>query len=621
MSYGVWLGVDRLERAHRMYAAPDQHIVRRPGRGGSWIVRSQRVPWWVDPQITYRVRPGRSGVRSCTCNDFVGNILVHANFACKHILLVDLVLSGGGPLLRPRAQLDAPQHIGAWAAGGATAMDAVVGHFAVRAPDPRRAFVIDIATGAPVCAHVHDEAGLRAWFGTGAADEAGAPCPACIGMPTPPLIAAVQLPATAAGRTAWARQVGTLSPAARLVSDMIAAADELIVGGGPVPSGVDIRTAVVNAAVATTEAAAAGAGATPEQAAAQAAAQAAQAMATTEGDIQPRNAKDTRNVAYAATRYFNSRIGNVKHTELLLLWKLWKPGNNAAGTRTSNEELELSGNRRTRTTAELVAVLRLLVFTPAARITAIPPPKDGTRPKRSIAIWLHSHRPRLQARIFGRSRCGEEPVRELGLADLDTHQQIIRDVVEYSADKTDGRGHSILLYHDTGSGKTATLWAALGAAWANGRTKKYAFVTKRTLANRQQPRRDVWAFYDAAGDNSHATSRRPRSCMTTTRGCGTARPTRTRRREGRLHPASCRTSNSQTRAGGMGSSGRPCTASRPWAPPPTPSNAGISQRISVILQTPTDEIIYGHRSPTNGGSARSTNSSQPRRCSSSSAIS
>ena len=61
-------------------------------------------------------------------------------------------------------------------------------------------------------------------------------------------------------------------------------------------------------------------------------------------------------------------------------------------------------------------------------------------------------------------------------------------------------GEGMVVTHNT-----ASLWLALGDAWKErfGRfRKKYFFVTKQSLASQQQPAKDVWAFYHAAGDTT-----------------------------------------------------------------------------------------------------------------------
>ena len=165
MSYADWVGKDRLERARKMYDdAPDHHIARILPRQGVWFVRSQRRAG-----IYYRVSPD---LRVCNCPDFRRNVTANPTFLCKHLILVALVRRGGR-LLRVRGGIiDEPSHLND-EPNGTVIPRGMERH--VEALSQHHAYVVDSASGEPVCGHAHDEARLRQWFASGETS-----CPLCI---------------------------------------------------------------------------------------------------------------------------------------------------------------------------------------------------------------------------------------------------------------------------------------------------------------------------------------------------------------------------------------------------------------------------------------------------------
>jgi hypothetical protein len=129
-------------------------------------------------------------------------------------------------------------------------------------------------------------------------------------------------------------------------------------------------------------------------------------------------------------------------------------------------------------------------------------------------------RPELNFILYSRDRCGEQIIRELSVGELSSYQKVMQWAAARLSDTAATAPQGLLLDHDTGAGKTVSLWLTLGVAWSIAKVNQVApnqarkpmpagykpkilFVTSRALAQKQDPAKDVWAFYKAAGPDSY----------------------------------------------------------------------------------------------------------------------
>ena len=112
---------------------------------------------------------------------------------------------------------------------------------------------------------------------------------------------------------------------------------------------------------------------------------------------------------------------------------------------------------------------------------------------------------RLDFVTYSRDRCRDVSLPAIGVGKLTSYQLLMKWwAMKLAAGSL--AGHSGLLYHLTGSGKTASLWIILGTFWRWGtpsNQKALLYVTKAKLAQSRQPDSDVWAFYQAAGPKAY----------------------------------------------------------------------------------------------------------------------
>ncbi len=118
---------------------------------------------------------------------------------------------------------------------------------------------------------------------------------------------------------------------------------------------------------------------------------------------------------------------------------------------------------------------------------------------------------------FDRDRCGggSAPLRDLAIGQLASYQHVIEWAGGRMAAVVGGP-QSLLLDWQTGAGKACAIWLVLGAVWRTPRfalapsdpyRAKFLFVTTDALARKQDPAKDVWCFYRAAGVDAHAEIR------------------------------------------------------------------------------------------------------------------
>ena len=451
MSYADWLGEDRRVRAYRMFTdAADHHIARTFARRGVYVVRSQRRAG-----ITYSVNPAR---KTCTCPDFRRNAPITVEFLCKHLYLVAIVRRGGR-LLRVRGRIDFGD--GSYLESGgdddtATGDGAMAGHFAVKALAPHHAFVVDIASGRPVCGHAHDEAKLRAWFTSGAMAKAASPCPHCIGDKMELLVVgAPSDPAPGGGRQGPAAP----RPLSNAAADVLAMYIEWRKKG------------------------------------------------------MPREFRDEDNELVTEEKLRGTDMLGDEGITLADLKRIWSEVGIAARewsgtTGTTKEDLidklvELVMDplaRQPPKTAPRALRQRTLVT------------KDSLR--ESLAKDARNDLYRMV--VYGHDRCNETILKDIGVTSLASYQEIMRWAAARSGREDIAKAHSFLVYHPTGAGKTASLWLMLGTLW-NVRTgkakekvfhKKFLFVTKHALVQKMDPAKDVWAFYEGAGPGARDAVRR-----------------------------------------------------------------------------------------------------------------
>jgi hypothetical protein len=129
-------------------------------------------------------------------------------------------------------------------------------------------------------------------------------------------------------------------------------------------------------------------------------------------------------------------------------------------------------------------------------------------------------RPELNFTIYSRDRCGEQIIRELSVGELSSYQKVVQWAAGRLGDTAATAPQGLLLDHDTGAGKTVSLWLTLGVAWSMARVNQVApgmarkpmpdgykpkilFATSRALWQKRDPAKDVWAFYKGAGPDAY----------------------------------------------------------------------------------------------------------------------
>jgi hypothetical protein len=106
----------------------------------------------------------------------------------------------------------------------------------------------------------------------------------------------------------------------------------------------------------------------------------------------------------------------------------------------------------------------------------------------------------FQLYTFGRDRCARGVFKELALGRLTSYQRALAWL--YGAK---GRApHSILLYHQTGSGKTLSVWTILGLLY-NERPRMQIVATTPRLArlHDEGPLKDIWGFWAQAAEGDY----------------------------------------------------------------------------------------------------------------------